>query len=214
MSPPDAAVGGAVGVDHQHLAGLQRLERLPLQRVAAAVRVEPVDVLAHRDEPHRERLTDEPVDHLAQRLHPEQLRLPEPPLVQLRRDRRRAHLPQRLQHTLGQRLQLGSGHAVLLVARACARRPSVGRPGRRAPDRRFRSLERRRVSPQRFPLGEQRGTRPSDSPGHRILSFMLRPKIRAGHEAGAARHARKCTSGVRSAPRHTAREMAWRQRTT
>ena len=150
-----------VGVDHQHLPRLQRLERLPLQRVAAAVRVEPVDVLAHRDEPHRERLAHEPVDHLAERLHTEQLRLAEPPLVQLGRDRRRTHLAQRLQHTLGQRLQLGSGHTVLLVGTRAggvsSRRsgPFVGP----LPPVVFRSLGRRRGIPQRFPLSEHdRGT--------------------------------------------------------
>jgi len=88
--PAGRRAGVASTVDHDHVSGRDVLDRLPLQRVPGPVRVQRVDVLPGRDEPHRERLTDKPVHQPAQRTHADQRRLPEPPPIQLRRQRGRA----------------------------------------------------------------------------------------------------------------------------
>src|SRR6476659_11389191 len=86
------------------------LDRLPLQRVTAAVRIRGVDVLPSGNEPHRVRLADEPVDDVAQQFEPYQRRLPKPSAIQLRSQRRGADLSQFVQNVS---LERGQGRVCI-----------------------------------------------------------------------------------------------------
>src|SRR6476619_6953834 len=68
-------------VHDDHMTWWNILDRLPLQRVPAAVRIRGVYVLPSGNEPHRVRLAVEAVDGVAQQFELYQRRLPEPSAI-------------------------------------------------------------------------------------------------------------------------------------